>query len=121
FQDSRRPPRQTMKSGIAQIVGRRISSVVVAQSPRGPRKQVVLVFDDGTRFEFWGDNFSCCAGLDEAAGLLPYVKSAEGEIVDAYGDSLFAICPSPPWKPSRTRVIYAAALAIRAIEKAKRR
>ena len=110
-----------MKNGLAQIVGRRIAGVVVAKSPRGPRQQVFLVFEDGTRFEFWGENFSCCSGLDEAAGVLPYVRSAGGEIVDVYGDMLFAICPSPPYHPSRARRIYAAALAMRTINKAKRR
>ena len=46
-----------MKDGLAHIVGKRIAGVVVAQSPRGPRQQVFLVFEDGTRLEFWGETF----------------------------------------------------------------
>jgi hypothetical protein len=109
-----------MKNGLAQIVGRRISGVAVARSPNSPRHQVFLVFEDGTRFEFWGDNFSCCSGVDEAAGILPYVRSAGGEIVDSYGHQYYLICPSPPWPPSRTRLIYAAALTNHTIDKAKK-
>ena len=74
-----------MKDGLAKIVGRRIAGVVVAQSPRGPRQQVFLVFEDGTRFEFWGENFSCCSDVDKAAGLADYVEMAGGKIVAMYG------------------------------------
>ncbi len=127
-----------MKDGLAKIVGKRIAGVVVAESPRGPRQQVFLVFDDGTRFEFWGDAFSCCSGLDKAAGLADYVEMAGGKIVSTYG-ALADHAPapavgitvgpdiairspwgSPPWKPSRTRFIYSLALTRIAIEKAKR-
>ncbi len=93
----------------------------------------------GTRFELWGEHFSCCGGVDHAAGLADYVESAQGEIVAMYGPlvnrapspanpptngSEIAIRSpwrSPPWKPSRTRQIYSMALTLRAIEKAKRR
>jgi hypothetical protein len=54
-----------MKDGLRYIVGKRIAAVVAA-SPRAPRQQVFLVFDDDTRFEFWGENFSCCSGLEDA-------------------------------------------------------
>jgi hypothetical protein len=128
-----------MKDGIAQIVGRRIAGVVVAQSPRGPRQQVFLVFEDGTRFEFWGENFSCCSGVDRAAGLADYVEMAGGEIVRMFGavadrmpmppqgpdtgNDIPIRSPwgSPPWKPSRTRLVHSLALTLRAIEKAKGR
>ena len=126
-----------MKDGLAKIVGRRIAGVVVAQSPRGPRQQVFLVFDDGTRFEFWGESFSCCSGVDKAAGLADYVEMAGGEIVRMYGalanriptppegpntgDVIAIRSPwgVPPWKHSRSRQILAMAMMINAIKKAK--
>ena len=76
-----------MKDGLKYIVGKRISAVVVAASNvRDPRHQVFLVFPDGTRFEFWGENFSCCSGLDKAAGIADYVRSGKGEIRAVYED-----------------------------------
>jgi hypothetical protein len=126
-----------MKDGLAKIVGRRIAGVVVAQSPRGPKQQVFLVFDDGMRFEFWGENFSCCTDVDKAAGLADYVEMAGGEIVAMYGaledrppippegpntgevSAIRSPWGSPPWKPTRTRVIYSMALTTIAIRKAK--
>ena len=126
-----------MKDGLAEIVGRRVAGVVVAQSPRGPRQQVFLVFDDGTRFELYGESFTCCAGVDKAAGLADYVEMAGGEIVRTYGalayrppippegrnagDVIAIRSPwgSPPWMPSKTRQIYSWALAVVAIQKAK--
>ena len=75
-----------MKDGLKYIIGKRIAGVVVAASNRDPRNQVFLVFDDGTRFEFWGPNFSCCSGLDKAADLVAYLESGNGEIRALYGD-----------------------------------
>ena len=75
-----------MKNGLKDIIGKRIVSVVVADSARNPRQQVFLVFSDGTRFEFWGENFSCCSGLDQAAGIEEYVESNAGKIQRVYGD-----------------------------------
>lgn len=58
-----------MKDGLKYLIGKRIRGVVVAASKRHPKHQVFLVFQDGTRFEFWGENFSCCSGLDKAEGI----------------------------------------------------
>jgi hypothetical protein len=128
-----------MKDGVAHIVGKRIAGVVVARSPRGPKQQVFLVFDDGTRFEFWGENFSCCSGLDKAHGLVDYVEMAGGRIVRMYGDlvnraptleeldkpgpeiAIRTPWTTPPWKPSRTRQLFSYALTINAIKKASRK
>ena len=76
--------RPTVKDGLRHIVGRTISAVVVARNKRPPREQVFLLFDDGSRFEFYGDNFTCCGGVDDAAGLERYVHSAQGEIAHIY-------------------------------------
>ena len=54
-----------MKPGLAQIVGRTISRIVVAQATYGPGTQVVLEFEDGTSFELYGTQFSCASGVDQ--------------------------------------------------------
>lgn len=69
-----------MKDGLKYLVGKRIAGVVFAKSRRSPQCQVFLVFPDGTRFEFYGDNFSCCSGLDDGKTIQRYVESNEGEI-----------------------------------------
>ena len=75
-----------MKNGLKDIIGKQITAVVVASSDRAPKQQVFLVFADGTHFEFWGESFSCCSGLDPAEGIEPYVESGAGKIVSVYGD-----------------------------------
>jgi hypothetical protein len=75
-----------MKNGLKEIVGKQIASVVVASSDGGPKRQVFLVFTDGTRFELYGENFSCCSGLDRAEGIERYVESGGGKIERVYGD-----------------------------------
>ena len=78
-----------MKDGLKYIVGKRIAAVVVASSKqRSPHNQVFLVFFDGSRFELYGDNFSCCGGLDDASRIPAYVKSGQGEIVRVYDKPL---------------------------------
>lgn len=53
-----------MKDGVREIPGKTISAVVVGSANRPPRNQVILVFDDGTSIEFYGDAFTCTSGLD---------------------------------------------------------
>ena len=77
-----------MKDGLKYLIGKRIAGVVVATSKRAPNEQVFLIFRDGSRFEFWGENFSCCAGLDDAHRIQSYVDSGEGEIVQVYDEPL---------------------------------
>ena len=74
-----------MKDGLKHLVGKRISGVVTARSQRSPREQVFLVFTDGSRFELYGDNFTCCSGLDDAEGIERYVKSGGGEVAQVHG------------------------------------
>jgi hypothetical protein len=54
-----------MKSGVKDIVGKRIIGVVVKSLERGnaANDQVFLIFDDNTYFEFYGD-FSCTSAVD---------------------------------------------------------
>lgn len=73
-----------MKDGLKYLIGKRIAGVVVATSKHSPRQQVFLVFSDGSRFEFYGENFSCCSGLDDARTIQRYVDSGQGEIVRVY-------------------------------------
>ncbi len=54
-----------MKNGLKDIVGRRIRQVVVASNDGpGPGQQVFFIFDDGTYFEFYGEDFNCTACVD---------------------------------------------------------
>lgn len=77
-----------MKDGLKDIVGKQIAAVAVARGERARvREQVFLVFADGTRFEFYGDGFSCCGGVDRAEGIERYVKSGGGEVVRVYGEA----------------------------------
>jgi len=76
-----------MKDGFRDIIGKRIAAVVVAKSDHAPRQQIFLVFPNGTRFEIYGENFSCCSGLDRAEGIERYVESGGGEVVRVYGDA----------------------------------
>mgnify|MGYP003576161309 CR=1 FL=1 len=73
-----------MKDGVKYLVGKQIAAVVVARSQRPPHHQVFLVFPDGSRFELYGENFTCCGGLDRAEGIAEYVKSGGGEIVQVH-------------------------------------
>ena len=75
-----------MKDGLKYIVGKQIAAVVVASSKHSPQHQVFLVFPDGNRFEFYGENFSCCSGLDHAEGIERYVQSGGGKIDRVYGE-----------------------------------
>lgn len=77
-----------MKNGFKCIIGRRVAAVVVASSERRePRQQVFIVFDDGTRLEFYGESFSCCSGVDPAVGIEEYVHSGGGKVVRVYGNA----------------------------------
>lgn len=71
-----------MKAGVADIVGKQITGVVVADNERPPRQQVFLLFSDGTSFEFYGDQFSCTGGLDrhDAADAIRYARKAGAAI-----------------------------------------
>ena len=69
-----------MKDGLKDIVGKRIAGVVVAESDHDPAQQVFLVFADGTTFEFYGRQFTCCGGLDRAASLAAYIKSGGAQV-----------------------------------------
>ena len=117
-----------MKDGLKYIVGKEIAAVVVVESkkPRQPRHQVFLLFKDGTRFELYGDAFTCCGGLDKSEGLAGYIRSGGGEVVavhrEPYGRQATLVFstldPRPkfvakaPAAPSR--VVYIAQRAWRA-------
>lgn len=71
-----------MKDGLKYIVGKEIAAVIVASSKtKQPRNQVFLLFNDGTRFELYGDSFTCCGGLDKSEGLGGYIRSGGGEVI----------------------------------------
>lgn len=69
-----------MKNGVSEIPGKTISAVVVGSANRPPRNQVILVFDDGTSIEFYGDAFTCTSGLDchDLEKAIAYVEEMGG-------------------------------------------
>jgi len=75
-----------VKDGPKQIVGRTITSVVVASNDAGPQNQAFLVFDDGTRVEFWGPLFSCAGGVDRGGveEAVRYAQKLGAEITAVY-------------------------------------
>ena len=75
-----------MKDGLNEIVGKTISSVIVANNNREPYIQVFLMFTDDTQFEFYGSNFSCCGGVDQGgqARALSYIENAGASVVAVY-------------------------------------
>ena len=75
-----------MKDGLKYVIDKQIIAVVVAENDCAPKQQVFLVFADGTRFELYGEGFTCCSGLDPAAGIEGYVESGGGRIARVYGD-----------------------------------
>jgi hypothetical protein len=84
-----------MKDGLKDIIGRQIAAVIVAKSDgrHSPGNQVFLVFTDGANFEFWGEKFTCCGGIDRTRDIERYVKSGRGEIVAVYTNP---VTPAPP-------------------------
>lgn len=75
-----------MKDGFKEIVGRQIAAVVVARGARRPpAQQVFLLFTDGTRFEIYGEPFTCCSGLDRGDDIDRYVEAAGGKVVQRFG------------------------------------
>ena len=74
-----------MKDGLRQVVGRQIAAVIVAANEKSaPRRQVFLVFTDGTSLELYGESFTCCAGVDPAEHIERYVRAAGGRIERVY-------------------------------------
>jgi hypothetical protein len=59
-----------MKDGVTKIVGKTINGLVIAE---GSRRQVFLLFEDDTHFEFYGDSFTGAGGIDP--GGLEKVRS----------------------------------------------
>ncbi len=70
-----------MKDGIKEIIGKTVSSVVIAYNEnRPPRHQIFLVFDDETSYEIYGESFTCCSGVvgKGIERVLEYAKLAPG-------------------------------------------
>lgn len=75
-----------MKDGVSKILGKAITAVVVGESDKNPHNQVFLVFDDGTKFEFWGADLSCASGLDQGGveEARAYIEGIGGRVVRTY-------------------------------------
>ena len=85
-----------MKTGLKDVIGKEVAAVVVAEAGQDPRQQVFFVFRDGTCFEFYGRDFTCCEGLDPAERIERYVESGGSRIVRVYGDAMAVSSPPPP-------------------------
>ncbi|MDH4227154.1 MAG: hypothetical protein OEV59_05310 [Deltaproteobacteria bacterium] len=48
----------SINDGLEGIVGKKISGIIAKAGERPPAKQVFLLFDDGTYFEFYGDDIN---------------------------------------------------------------
>jgi hypothetical protein len=82
-----------MKNGVKDIVGRRVSGIVVVESTQVPRRQVFLIFDDNTYFEFYGDHFTGAGGIDKggAVDAATYATKVMGAKIDVvYPESLLS-------------------------------
>ena len=63
-----------MKTGITEIIGRTIKGVLVKE---GDGSNVMLIFSDGTYYEFYSDSLiNGCAGVD-FGGMKEAMKVAE--------------------------------------------
>ncbi len=72
----------SMNDHIQEILGKRIVGVVAKKWDRLPRNMVILVFDDGTSYELYGEGIHFAKGLDrggmaEARGYLPGMTIAQ--------------------------------------------
>ena len=53
-----------MTSQVSQIVGKTITAVLMLEAGSQPYNQVMLVFDDGTNYEFYGQDIHYTSGLN---------------------------------------------------------
>jgi hypothetical protein len=74
--------------------------VVAASEKNTPRHQVFLVFTDGSNFEFWGDSFTCCGGVDRTRDIERYIASGGGEVVAVYSNPVNMPSQPPSTGPS---------------------
>jgi hypothetical protein len=77
----------SVKPSIEEIVGKRIKSVVVSEvHAYPPRTQVFLVFDDGTAYEFYGDDLNNASSLDSGGmeAVLGYLSKREEGLTRIY-------------------------------------
>jgi hypothetical protein len=54
-----------MKNQVSQIVGKTITAVLMLEAKSYPQDQVMLVFDDGTHYEFYGNDIHNTGGLNQ--------------------------------------------------------
>ena len=71
-----------MKTGIADAVGKTIVGAIYSRNTRQPHEQLFLEFSDGTYLEFYGDSFTCAAGVDPGgeAEIRQYASNFKGEV-----------------------------------------
>jgi len=78
------------RTEVAQIVGKRISGVIVKGCPTPPRAQIFLMFDDGTYYEFYSSvEITCAGGVDRGGRkeVLNYMAGSTSVAFEAWGDN----------------------------------
>ena len=76
-----------VKPAIGEIVGKRITSVIVSEAHAyPPRVQVFFVFEDGSAYEFYGDDLNTASNLDGGGidAVLGYVQKREDGFIRRY-------------------------------------
>lgn len=76
-----------VKSQIAQIIGKRITGILVSEHEKSPEQQIVLVFDDETFYEFYGRIST--AGDSDQGGIgaaIYYAEAFRNSRMTWYGD-----------------------------------
>lgn len=87
--------------GLTQIIGKRIAeAVVIERKKRNPRIQVVLLFDDGTNLEFFGEFRPCKAISKGGADTIFCVATRMAEVTTMR-------VPEHRLRPARRRVTRA--------------
>jgi hypothetical protein len=77
-----------LTDSLGQLIGKKITGVVVGRGDESPRNQIFLVFEDDTCFEIYGDLMSVASGVDRG-GLDGAKKSV------AWGGRRVEIYPAP--------------------------
>lgn len=109
-----------MKGGLGDIVGKEIAGVIVARNDRrAPKHQLFLLFTDGTRYEIYGEHFTCCGGVDEASGVLRAIEAGGAQVTRLYGTPELVPVPQEPLEQLMKRDLRAWETARAAIEKAR--
>jgi hypothetical protein len=95
---------------LADMVGRRVSGVVVKESAKEPHRQVFLLFDDGTQFELYGSVEATAIKPGDFASVAGYMAGSHRPIVFAALEQVGRARPPEPKNPVSAAGVSEAAL-----------